>query len=164
MNSLAEQLFGIIELWIDEDGMRMGQGLVRHEDETISMLSIDMSAGSSEGSFMFAMQSLYAALEGIKSTGLAREAIMGLDFNALPGQGAEFKDVIAVFHWNGSHLWRYGMIDYQKPAPGVEKIVRPIKWDHDWWSPYLHRCHQQFRSRWRPMKLSIVRGEQTVSW
>ncbi|MDB6174354.1 MAG: hypothetical protein JWL59_3665 [Chthoniobacteraceae bacterium] len=63
-----------------------------------------------------------------------QEIIFGWDRFALAGQGLQFQDFLSVHHWRYGAGWRYGVINYQfEPL-----TVRPIAWDHSFWSPVLN--------------------------
>lgn len=167
MKSILNMLWEDIESSIDENGMGLGKGFARQEDDKLTMMAIAMDGNGPEDSFMFAMGSLYAVIEGIRNPSDARvvEAVMALDFWSKTGQGTEFKDVVCIFHWQGRYEWNYGLVDYQKPSIVADKIVRPINWNHPHWGPYMRRMHTSFRQQHRPLKLTLKKADGTeVSW
>lgn len=69
------------------------------------------------------------------------EFVLGVDMQALPNQGLEFNDFLAVI-WYTNDQFYTGVINYQlstatPPEGETEPAFRPIQWDNNFWNHYL---------------------------
>ena len=67
------------------------------------------------------------------------ESIIGIDLAAVPGQGTEFTDFLAVI-WYINGQFYTGVVNYQRStaaAEGQEPIFRPVDWNNNYWNHSL---------------------------
>jgi hypothetical protein len=69
------------------------------------------------------------------------EFVLGIDMSAVPGQGLEFGDFLAVV-WYLDGQFYTGVVDYQvstasPPTGETEPAFRPIRWDNNYWNHSL---------------------------
>ncbi|MDB6174233.1 MAG: hypothetical protein JWL59_3544 [Chthoniobacteraceae bacterium] len=100
----------------------MPQGIIKARDGSLTMIAAEsvslMYSGIAMQFWKFDPQ----------------EIIFGWDRFSQDGQGTEFPDLLSVHHWRYGVGWRFGVINYQfEPL-----IIRPIEWDHPFWSPRLN--------------------------
>lgn len=108
---------------IDEEGIPVPQAIIKARDGSLTVMAAQ------------SMSLLYSGIAMQFWKFDPQEIIFGWDRFALAGQGIEFQDFLSVHHWRYGAGWRYGVINYQ-----VEPlIVRPIEWDHPFWTPVLNR-------------------------
>lgn len=149
-----------LDIYIGENGLNYlnGVAMTQDADGGITLIAI-ASDNHPDQSFMVIYDELNGGKTGDKP---AVEAVLGLDFYVDPklNQGNEFKDFIAVFHRMRDFEWRYGVIDYQKPAEGQPKIIRDVNWNHPYWLTHLKGIHMNWRARFWPNNLIIQYSDE----
>lgn len=63
-----------------------------------------------------------------------REVVYGLDRYVLPGQPAEFRDIVTAAWWRKGRGWKFGVISY-RPEP--DKLVLPWDWGNVFWNTLM---------------------------
>ncbi len=125
-DDLPAKFLKMNSIMIDANGIRLPQAIAKMRDGTLTIIGLDGAGGP-----LFC----YAALAQLVRQSVPVELVFGLDRYCLPDQGTELCDVLSVHHYRFGHGWRYGIIEYQhKP-----RVVKPIAWDHPWWTERLNR-------------------------
>lgn len=145
-----------LDSYIGENGLDylMGFAMTQDRDGGISVLALASDIRPDQ-----AFMKIYNELNGLRDKDKpAVEAVLGLDFwvDEKKDQGNEFKDFIAVFHRMRDFEWRYGVIDYKKPAEGQQKIIREVNWNHPYWRDKLKGIHMDWRARFWPNNLVLT--------
>lgn len=123
-SSLAEIFHGLIEEWIDENGLEDPMGVALLADVGLEVFSL--------------MTKPEDAVKWMLCTAATRpdivEIMLGIDRFTKEGQGTEFASVIAGPHWrrqeDGKGTVQGYTIDYDFGPP---KIVRPVSYDNEFW-------------------------------
>jgi hypothetical protein len=104
--------------------------LSRGPDDKVAVHSLDMRAAAVRTRVLLEIQ----------TTGPV-EFVFGQDMAAVPGQGTEFNDFLAVVWYLDGEFYT-GVVDYQvlgatPPEGESEPAFRPIRWDNNYWNHSL---------------------------
>lgn len=123
-SKILDPFYKIVFDSIDKKGVFPHNAIVRTIEEKTELYALAVEEPSQAAYF----------LKSIFKKGGIIELVFGFDRYVLPGQG-EFQDLVSVHYWDGQ-TWHIGVIEYKYISP-TEKIVRPINWNHPYWTERL---------------------------
>lgn len=126
--AIHELYHDLVEIAIDEDGMKISQAVCLNDDGTVAVAAL---AVTPEQVYKWV---LCTAISEPNIT----DIIVGIDRYTKPGQGNEFSDTLAGVHWTRTEgkkgTFRGFVIDYQFGPP---KIVRPVNYENAFWNEII---------------------------
>lgn len=75
-------------------------------------------------------------VEDLKKGVTPSEFVLGIDMSAVPGQGIEFDDFLAVV-WYVDGKFFSGVVNYQREGTSPDPAFRPIDWNNNYWNHSL---------------------------
>jgi hypothetical protein len=126
MSDVVQHYESSLPIWIEKDGFSRPPLLALHHDGERTMASLMVPP---QMIFRVVMTKFMCDLT-------IKEIIFGIDHYTKPGQGTKYKDVLAVFWWQGErvneHLgWQFGVVNYRPPP---RTLIEPIDWHNAFWN------------------------------